>query len=160
MSSGDVGRCVIVLISDGRANVPLSISTGEAPDEAEAAAAAAAAVGADGKPVEKKKLTDAEKKEQRTFLKDEVLGIARQIGSMPTFKLLVIDTENKFVSTGVAKEIAEAAGVSAAASPVILLSAPLWPLLTPFFLSLLSPLLSSPPHRVVTTTSPRHRPTP
>jgi len=107
MGSGDVGRCVIVLISDGRANVPLAVSTGEAPDEAEAAAA----VGADGKPAEKKKLTDAEKKEQRTFLKDEVLGIARQIGSMPTFKLLVIDTENKFVSTGVAKEIAEAAGV-------------------------------------------------
>ena len=36
--------------------------------------------------------------------------IAKQIGSMGNIKLLVIDTENKFVSTGVAKEIASAAG--------------------------------------------------
>ena len=59
---------------------------------------------------EKKKLTDAEKKELRQQLKDEVLEIAGQIREMPQFKLLVIDTENKFVSTGVAKEIAETAG--------------------------------------------------
>ena len=52
---------------------------------------------------EKKKLTDAEKKELRQQLKDEVLQIAGQIREMPQFKLLVIDTENKFVSTGVAK---------------------------------------------------------
>ena len=96
---GDVGRCVIVLISDGRANVPLSVSLGiEPPPETLDAAGA------------KKKFTDAEKKEQRTQLKDEVIGLAKQIGSMGQFKLLVIDTENKFVSTGVAKEIANAAG--------------------------------------------------
>ena len=95
MGSGDVGRCVIVLISDGRANVPLDVSLGVEPEE----------------PVDPtKKLTDAEKKEQRTKLKDEVIGIAKQIGSMSAFKLLVIDTENKFVSTGVAKDIANAAG--------------------------------------------------
>jgi magnesium chelatase subunit D len=46
----------------------------------------------------------------RIKLKDEIITIAKQIGSMPAFKLLVIDTENKFVSTGVAKEIASAAG--------------------------------------------------
>ncbi len=99
MGSGDVGRCVIVLISDGRANVPLDVSLGIEPEE-----------GVVGESGEKKKLTDAEKKEQRTKLKDEVIGIAKQIGSMSAFKLLVIDTENKFVSTGVAKEIANAAG--------------------------------------------------
>merc|ERR1711988_1709451 len=98
MSSGDVGKCIIVLISDGRANVPLAVSTGEYVEEE---------VPEGG---EKKKLTDVEKKELRQQLKDEVLQIAGQIREMPQFKLLVIDTENKFVSTGVAKEIAETAG--------------------------------------------------
>lgn len=99
MSSGDVGKCIIVLISDGRANVPLAISTGEQlPDSG---------LDEEGN---KKKLTDAEKKEMRQNLKDEVLQIAGQIREMPQFKLLVIDTENKFVSTGMAKEIAETAG--------------------------------------------------
>jgi magnesium chelatase subunit D len=99
MGSGDVGKCIIVLISDGRANVPLAVSTGEqAPD---------AGLDENGN---KKKLTDAEKKEMRQSLKDEVLQIAGQIREMPQFKLLVIDTENKFVSTGMAKEIAEVAG--------------------------------------------------
>ena len=94
---------MIVLISDGRANVPLDVSLGIEPAEGEAAAGK----DPDGKPL---KLTDAQKKEQRAKLKDEVLTIARQIGAMPNIKLLVIDTENKFVSTGVAKDIANAAG--------------------------------------------------
>lgn len=81
---GDVGRCVIVLISDGRANVPLDVSLGDAPEVEEG---------------EKKVLTAEEKKEARTKLKDEIITIAKQIGSMSAFKLLVIDTENKFVST-------------------------------------------------------------
>jgi magnesium chelatase subunit D len=82
MESGDVGRCVIVLISDGRANVPLNISLAD-PTVAPAT------------PAPQKKLTDAEKKEQRTALKDEVMSLARTIGSMSNIKLLVIDTENK-----------------------------------------------------------------
>lgn len=96
MSSGDVGKAIIVLISDGRANVPLAISTGEEPEPEPGA--------------DKPKLTDAEKKEKREALKDEVLSLARQIGEIPNINLLVIDTENKFVSTGMAKEIANAAG--------------------------------------------------
>ena len=100
ISSGDTGRCVIVLISDGRANVPLDVSLGVEDGQIPDAEAGG----------EKKKLTDAEKKEMRAALKEEVLTVAKQIGTMSQFKLLVIDTENKFVSTGMAKEIAEAAG--------------------------------------------------
>ena len=71
---------MIVLISDGRANVPLAVSTGEAAaDEAAGAAGAAgaappapAALGPDGKPLPPAKKSDAEKKEERAKLKEEV----------------------------------------------------------------------------------------
>jgi magnesium chelatase subunit D len=111
---GDVGRCVIVLISDGRANIPLDVSVGGGDDRNSASPSGTAASGATpaatAPGAAAVKLTDAEKKEQRARLKDEVLTLAGQIGTMPAFKLLVIDTENKFVSTGMAKEIADAAG--------------------------------------------------
>jgi len=88
--TGDVGKVVVVLISDGRANVPLCISKGEEfdPDADENSK--------DGKP-------------SRQYLKDEVLACAKQLGVLPGFNLLAIDTENKFISTGVAKDIANAA---------------------------------------------------
>jgi len=79
--SGDVGDVLVVCISDGRANVPLSTAFGEEPDE----------------PLDK------------AGLKEEVLASAKMLGSLPSFKLLMLDTENKFVSTGLAKEIANAA---------------------------------------------------
>jgi|Transcript_5011 magnesium chelatase subunit D len=88
--TGDVGKVVVVCISDGRANVPLCVSKGEEfdPDADEDSK--------DGKP-------------SRQYLKDEVLACAKQMGVLPGFNLLCIDTENKFISTGVAKEIADAA---------------------------------------------------
>jgi magnesium chelatase subunit D len=106
---------VIVLISDGRANIPLDVSVGGGDDKNSASpstgtAPSGATPAATAPGAAALKLTDAEKKEQRARLKDEVLTLARQIGAMPAFKLLVIDTENKFVSTGMAKEIADAAG--------------------------------------------------
>lgn len=81
--SGDVGEVLVVCISDGRANVPLSVSDGMAQPD-------------DPKP---------DKKE----LKEEVLNTAKMLGSLSGFKLLILDTEDKWVSTGVGKEIANAA---------------------------------------------------
>ena len=46
----------------------------------------------------------------RQFLRDEVLACAKQFTDLPNFNLLVVDTEDKFVGTGIAKDIAQAAG--------------------------------------------------
>lgn len=80
--SGDVGKVIIVCISDGRANVPLAISEGEVLEE----------------------------KMSKADLKQETLNLSKRIGALAGIELLCIDTENKFVSTGVAKELAECAG--------------------------------------------------
>lgn len=88
--TGDVGKVVVVMISDGRANVPLCNSLREEfdPDADEESKY--------GKP-------------SRKYLKEEVLAFAKQLGVLPGFNLLCVDTENKFISTGLAKEIANAA---------------------------------------------------
>ncbi|GAV75422.1 Mg_chelatase domain-containing protein/VWA_2 domain-containing protein, partial [Cephalotus follicularis] len=79
--SGDVGRIMIVAITDGRANISLKRSTD--PDAAS---------------------SDAPKPSSQE-LKDEILDVAAKIYKAG-MSLLIIDTENKFVSTGFAKEIA------------------------------------------------------
>ncbi|KAF9595186.1 hypothetical protein IFM89_037615 [Coptis chinensis] len=83
--SGDVGRVMIVVLTDGRANISLKRST-----DPEATAAA-----------------DTPKPSSQE-LKDEILEVAGKIYKSG-MSLLVIDTENKFVSTGFAKEIARIA---------------------------------------------------
>lgn len=76
---------MIVLLTDGRANVSLAKSN----EDPEAMAPNAP-------------------RPSQDQLKEEVLDMAKRVGSSG-FQLLVIDTENKFVSTGFAEEIAKAA---------------------------------------------------
>mmetsp|Transcript_8950 Transcript_8950/g.17448 ORF Transcript_8950/g.17448 Transcript_8950/m.17448 type:complete len:397 (-) Transcript_8950:19-1209(-) len=84
--SGDTGKVVVVLLSDGRANVPLSYASDGGVDS-----------------------TDRVKPD-RALLKEEVIKTASSLRGLGGFNLVVLDTENKFVSTGMAKEIANAAG--------------------------------------------------
>jgi magnesium chelatase subunit D len=96
----DVGKVVIVLLADGRANVPLCVSEGEEFDAS----------------LMNPEYHDASshnknhhQQPSRAFLKEEVLAIAKQLGTLKQFNLLCIDTEDKFVGTGMAKELTRVA---------------------------------------------------
>jgi magnesium chelatase subunit D len=64
----------------------------------------ARSVSEDGEPL------TPELQKDKVALKEELMATAKQLRNVPSMNLVVLDTENKFISTGSAKELAEAAG--------------------------------------------------
>ncbi|EHA8587715.1 Magnesium-chelatase subunit ChlD, chloroplastic [Cocos nucifera] len=105
--SGDVGRVMIVAITDGRANVSLKRSTDpEAATSADAPKPSAQEL--KGCKWIRLDRIMGDPDLIRFLNRDEILDVAGKIYKA-RMSLLVIDTENKFVSTGFAKEIARIA---------------------------------------------------
>ena len=85
----DVGRVIVVLLTDGRANVPLGVSRGDT------------------------QLNDDESmisgiSSDRKLLREEIVALAKQFSTLKDFDFLCIDTEDQFVGTGIARDVTKA----------------------------------------------------
>jgi magnesium chelatase subunit D len=95
MKRGDVGRVMVVMLSDGRGNISLARSRGE--DESP---------GSNGD--SSKDDNEESDEESEDDIKQEILDTAQKVGSQG-FSFLAIDTESRFVGSGFARDIASAA---------------------------------------------------
>lgn len=86
----DVSRAIVVLLTDGRANIPICVSMkdSEIPKSA----------------IDKEKGGFS-----REYLNEEAIAVAEAIGESMDIDFLCIDTEDRFVGTGISEQLCRAA---------------------------------------------------
>jgi hypothetical protein len=92
-SSGTLSKVVVVLILDGCANIPLSESLNDECYDPSVIVKDSV----DGK--------QQQNSSSRDHIEEEILALARKLGSLKDFDHLCIGTENEHLSTGFSKEV-------------------------------------------------------
>ena len=106
MKRGDVGRVMVVMLSDGRGNISLARSKGE--DESPGSNGDSSNDDDEESDEESEEEKKEKRKKSQDDIKQEILDTAQKVGSQG-FSFLAIDTESRFVGSGFARDIASAA---------------------------------------------------